>query len=63
MNFLLGRQLKIWLQLTTQEKVHSLESGFMRCEMNLSEDEMLSVNIEVEAFLKMKNPLIKENEG
>lgn len=45
-------------KLTTKEKVHSLESGFARCDMPLTEEEVLKIDIEAEHLLKMKNPLI-----
>lgn len=49
-------------ELSLKEKVHSLETGFSRCQMDLNLDDLATIDRQVELateqLLKMKNPLI-----
>ncbi|MBC7467342.1 MAG: hypothetical protein H7256_15235 [Bdellovibrio sp.] len=45
-------------ELNMKQKVQSLETGFARCEMALSSDDILAIDMEVEQFAKMKIPLM-----
>lgn len=42
---------------SVKEKVHMLETGFAKCDVNLNTDDELEIAITVEAIKKMKNPL------
>ncbi len=46
--------------MSLKDKVHAIETGFARCDMELTEQDDTDIAIEVEALLKMKNPLVIE---
>ena len=60
---LIGSRLKIELnflknqKMDTNEKVHAIESGFARCDMELDATDEAEILMSKEALLKAKNPL------
>jgi hypothetical protein len=52
--------LKHMSNTTTQEKVHLLESSFARCFVDLSSDEELAIQMDVEMFKKGNQPSVND---
>ena len=43
--------------MSLKDKIHSIETGFAKCDMELTEQDDTEIAMEVEALIKMKNPL------
>lgn len=43
-------------QLSLKEKVHSLETSFVNCDIGLSEDDELAIEVDVDMFKKGNSP-------
>lgn len=48
------------IKLSLKEKVHSIETSFAQCDMELNEDDQLEIDMTVEAVQKSMNPLDTE---
>jgi len=43
-------------QLDLKQKIHSLETGFARCDIEISEDDQLAIEMDVAMFKKGNSP-------
>ena len=46
--------------MSLKDKVYVIETSFAKCDMELTEQDNTDINMEVEALLKSKNPLITD---